>query len=177
MKKKPIIIIIISVIIIMMFSAKPLLNLISKSFWNFVNVQLDKEEQERQQKIQDGELVRGKDTILMWGNMYQIGRYSDGDYLSIKTENEVNSGVLGKVIKHKAVANKLYVILENGCAVIDENNLCKIFISISGEEIATDLQGNEENHSQCVVSQYVEYLSNINEFSEEEQKVLSKLYK
>ena len=68
----------------------------------FTSNQLAKEESERMEKIENGEIVRGKGTILIWENMYVIGHYSDGERLSIETK-DVNEAILKKLssIKRK----------------------------------------------------------------------------
>ena len=179
MKRKHIIAIIIVIsIILIALSIKPILNYTSNIFWSFISNQLDKEETERMEKIENGEIVRGKDTILIWENMYVIGRYSDGSYLSIETK-DVNETILKKVVKHQKKKEKLYIVSDEGYAVIDKNNLCRVFITVADEEFVNgyteDADGNRTYISRKIESTNIEYLSEYELFSTEEKDVFEKM--
>lgn len=103
--------------IIFIFSVKPAVQFASDKFWGFVSQQLSKEEEEKNQKIANDEIVRGKDTVLIWNNKYEIGHYFDGDHLSIKNEDYTFSNVLKNVKRHKVENEKLYIIFDEGLAV------------------------------------------------------------
>ena len=75
MKKRMFAGVIIVIIIAIILCIKPILKITSNIFWNIIAVQFDKEENDRQQKVEKGELIRGKDTVLIWGNMYEIGLF------------------------------------------------------------------------------------------------------
>lgn len=154
--------------IIFIFSVKPAVQFASDKFWGFVSQQLNKEEEEQNQKIANGEIVRGKDTVLIWNNKYEIGHYFDGDHLSIKNEDYTFSNVLKNVKRHKVENEKLYIIFDEGLAVIDKNNICRIYILPPGGE------ENELPEEQYIISEYVQYLSDFAEFTEEEQDILIK---
>lgn len=89
--------------IIFIFSVKPAVQFASDKFWGFISQQLNKEEEEQNQKIANGEIVRGKDTVLIWKNKYEIGRYYDGNHLLIKN-----------VKRNKVENEKLYIISDEG---------------------------------------------------------------
>lgn len=181
MKKHFIILgIIVVAIIVLSLTVKPILRLSSKSFWNFVVMQFDKEEQERKQKIENGEIVRGKDTVRVWGNMYEIGHYSSGNQLEIYV-NDITENILEKVKAHKVIKKKLYVISEEGYAVINECNLCKVYVTVPEDEFVNgysiDEQGNTSYYSRFIENEHIQYLSDFNEFSEEEQEIFNKMKK
>ena len=165
-------------IVALIFSFKPLFKLSSKSFWNLVVTQFDKEEQERQQKIEKGDIVSGKDTILIWGNMYEIGHYSDSNHLEMHT-NGLSETILKKITIHKVIKKKLYIISEEGYAVINEDNLCKVYVTVPEKEFvngySVDEQGNKSYYSQYIKNGHIQYLLAFNEFSEDEQKNFDKL--
>lgn len=119
--------------LILTLSIKPILNLVGDSFLNFIFAQLDREEQERQQKIENGELIRGKDTVLIWENKFEIWHHIDEECLSIEN-NGAFQDVLKKIRKYKILEEKLYVLSDEGYAVIDKNNVCRVFITVSPEE-------------------------------------------
>ena len=178
MKRKHIIAIIIGVSIVVALSIKPILNYTSNAFWGFISNQLDKEETERMEKIENGEIVRGKDTILIWENMYVIGHYSDGNHLSIESK-DVNETILKKVVKHRKKKEKLYIVSDEGYAVIDKNNQCRVFITVADEEFVNgyteDADGNRTYISRKIESANIEYLSEYELFSEEEKDMFEKL--
>lgn len=184
MKKRLIIIIcILALIVVLIFSFKPLVKITSDSFWNFIAEQLEKEEQERQQKIENGEIVAGKDTILIWENKYEIGHFPNGNHLVIHRNGSIGliDAILEKVTTYKVKKEKLYVVSEEGDAVIDKNNLCKVYVTTPADEFVNDYtldeQGNKSYISRYIENENIQYLSSFDEFSDEEQKVLNKLKK
>ena len=169
---------ILALIIASMLSIKQTLSWSSNAFWNFVATQFDKEEEERQQMVENGEIVRGKDTILIWENLYEICHYYDSNHLEI-TSNGISYDILEKVTKHKVKENKLYVLSEEGYAVVDKNNICRIFITVPEKDFvngySVDEQGNKHYYTRYIENEYVQYISQFNEYSEEEQKIFNKL--
>lgn len=183
MKKRIIIICTLGLIVVLIFSFKPLVKIASDSFWNFVDEQLEKEEQERKQKIKNGEIVAGKDTILIWENKYEIGHFFDGNHLVAYRNGSIGllDTILKKVTNYKVKKEKLYIVSEEGYAIIDKNNLCKIYVIIPENEFISgytmDAQGNKSYISRYVENENIQYLSSFDEFSKEEQKILNKLKK
>ncbi len=119
-----------------------------------------------------------KDTILIWENMYELGHYYDSNHLDMEG-NGISDVVLKKVKNHKVKKKRLYVISEEGYAIIDENNLCRVYITIPEsefvEEYSRDSQGNLLYRSRRIEDEHIQYLSGFNEFSDEERKVFRKL--
>ena len=161
------------------FSIKPVMQSISYGFWNFIAENLDREEQERNRKAANGEIIRGKDTVLIWGEMYEIGHYSDGDHLSIKNKDASLTNILKKIKKHKVSHEALYIVSEEGFGIIDKNNFCRVYITVPKEEFVSgyyiDAEGNQENISRYVENIHIQYLADFNEFSIEEQEELKEL--
>ena len=58
--------------------------------------------------------------------------------------------------------DKFYVVSADGYAVVDRNNLCKVFLLTDTDKVE---------------SKYIEYLTSFEEFSEEEQKHFDKMMK
>lgn len=152
--------------VISSLTIKPLSGMAAESLRDFVCRQLDKEEEERQRKIANGEIVSGKDTVCIWGNMFEIGHYPSGNHLEIYTDG-LRKPVLRKVTKHKAVKKKLYILSEEGYAVIDEDNLCRALVTAPEDESNCEKRSDE--------NEYIRYLSDFDEFSEDEQAVFNKL--
>lgn len=163
---------------IVVVSIKPLTQLSSQLFWNFVSVQFDREEQERQRWSDEGNIVRGKDTALIWENMFEIWHQSGEKLLSIETKN-LSKTILEKVNGYRVVADKLYVVSEEGYAVIDRNNLCRVYITVPEDRFVTgfsvDEQGNRHALSRFIESENIQYLSSFEAFSAKEQEVFHKL--
>ena len=183
MNKKKYIIILMVFILLCFISAcsiKSVTNAMSDRFWGFVAEQMDKEEQKRAEKNANGEIVPGKDTVLIWKNMYEVWHNYDGDYLSIESK-EIHDVVLKKVKKDKIKVKKkkLYIISEEGYAIIDENNLSRVYIAIPEsefvEEYSKDSQGNLLYRSRRIEDEHIQYLSDFSDYSIEEQKTLNSL--
>jgi hypothetical protein len=179
--KKNVLVIIISVLfVISVFSIKPLLTISSKCFWSFVTNYLDDAEQKRQSRIENGEIIRGKDTILIWENKYAIGHYPNSNHLEIYI-NGLPKSILEKITKYKVVKKKLYIISDEGFAVIDKNNICRVFVTVSDDEFVSgfsvDEQGNKHYNSRYVKDENIQYLSAFDEYPTYEQKIFYKLKK
>ena len=80
-----IIIISVAVIIAGMVFIKPINSYIKKTFVNIILTQMDKEEAQRQKRIENNEIVAGKDTALIWENTYEIWNHMGEKYISIET--------------------------------------------------------------------------------------------
>ena len=50
-------------------------------FWDFIAEQLKKEEQERLAAIERGEIIIGKDTMLIWHDKYVLYHQAGNDTL------------------------------------------------------------------------------------------------
>lgn len=180
MKKRLIIICIVSVTVILIFNLRPLPKITSDSFWNFIAEQFEKEEQERRQRIENGEIVAGKDTVLIWEDKYEIGHFYDGNHLEIY-RNSLFDTVLKNVTAYKVKKEKLYIVSEEGYAVINKDNICTVYVTVPPNEFVNgyslDKDGNRSYISRYIEDENIQYLSDFDEFSEEEQEMLNKLKK
>lgn len=165
MKKKYAIFIIIVLVISIIVSIKPIIHYSFDLIIKLVEYQWDKEEEERARKVEKGELIQGKDTILIWCNMYEIGHFCNGNHLSISSPN-IDTNILEKINRYRIINNKLYVTSDDGCAVIDDSKICRIYIH-SQKEVTR------------IENEYVTYLSQYEDFSEQERHIFKKkfLYK
>lgn len=166
------------IILICIFNVKSILHKTSDIFWTVIANQLDREEKEREEKIANNEIVRGKDTVLVWNNLYEIGHFSDGKHLSIKT-GDINDNILEKIYSYKVSKNKLYICSEEGYAVIDDNNFCKVFVTVPAVNFVNgyseDEYGNRLYISRFVEDEHIMYLENYDDFSENERKMFNRL--
>ena len=179
MQKRYIVAIVILIVgVILAFSIKPIFNLVGDSFWDFISTQLDREERERQQKMENGEMIRGKDTVLIWENKFEIWHHIDEKRLSIEN-NGVSQDVMKKIRKHKIFKEKLYVLSDEGYAVIDKNNLCRVFITVSPEEFTNgytiDPEGIQHPMSRLIKDEHIQYLNSYEDFNTEEKAVFEKM--
>lgn len=179
MKKKLILCsIILLVLILILFNAKNIFSYLSGRVLDFVSYQFYLEEKEREEKIANGELVRGKDTVIIWENTYEIFHSLDGNDLVIDTADEYGT-ILCRVRAQKVLNNKLYVVSDDGCAVIDKNKICRVFItnfnnkSADGTEV--DSNGEKTYFPQKIESKDIKYLSDYSEFQVSEKEILNKL--
>lgn len=152
---------------------------IANSFWNYIANKLNEEDAERQQKVENGEIVRGKDTVIIWENMFEIGHYSDGNHLSIKNEDYTFDTVIEKIENYTVSNEKLYIVSEEGFVVIDKSNLCRVYITVPDKEFvngySTDEDGEKHYISRYLVNEHIQYLSSFDEFSEEERMILNEM--
>ena len=76
---------------------------------------------------------------------------------------------------------KLYVRSKDGYAVIDENNVCRIFVDQSvlqtTEEYTQDKYGNKIYSNQKVDKENIKYLLNYDDFSTKERDIFKKMLK
>lgn len=96
---------------------------------------------------------------VVWGDLtIQINHYKSGNKLDYVKNNDKKS-LLEKVKNYKISENKLYVIANDGYAVVDENNVVKIFTT----------------SNQKFILDNVKYLNSFESFEDDEQKMLKKL--
>lgn len=156
----------------------------STVFWRLIALELDREDEERRRLIADGKIVRGKDTVLIWGDTFDICRYPDGESLGVQTSDGYKI-VLEKITYHEVVRNwfpynkKLYVLSEEGFAVIDEDNVAKVYIVVPPSEFVSgyseDENGKRDYFLRYIEDERIRYLSDFDDFSEEEQQKFEKL--
>lgn len=97
--------------------------LLVRMFWNLIDIQFDKEEAEREKRIEAGLPVRGKDTTLIWRDKYDICKSSETRLLMIYIDGD-DQMVLDKVRDFDIDKKTLYVLSDDGYAVIDNENNC-----------------------------------------------------
>lgn len=174
----PVIILIVS--LILMFNIKPILNYISDAFWNFISAQLDKEETEREKIIKDGGIVRGKDTVLIWENKFEIWSQNDELQLSF-LRNDLDENILIGIRKYKIIRKKLYIVAKEGYAVIDKDSLCRVYITVPPDEFVSgysiDDQGVKHTKSRFVEDNDIQYLNAYEDFTTEEKEAFEKMDK
>ena len=103
--------------------------------------------------------VGDKFNKAVWGDFtIQINHYKSGNKLEY-VKNEEKTSLLETVKNYKILENKLYVVAGDGYAVVDENNIVKIYLT-SGNEFILD---------------NVIYLTSLDDFEENEQRILKKL--
>jgi len=103
--------------------------------------------------------VGDKFNKVVWGDFtIQINHYKSGNKLEY-VKNEEKTSLLETVKNYKILENKLYVVAGDGYAVVDENNIVKIYLT-SGNEFILD---------------NVIYLTSLDDFEENEQRILKKL--
>ncbi len=145
--------------------------LLGRIFWNSIIIQLDKEEAEREKRIEAGLPIRGKDTVLIWRDKYDICKSSNTKLLMIYIDGD-EQVVLGKVTDHYIYNKTLYVLSDDGYAVIDNENNCRVFIFTPKEDLEYSTQ-----HYGSIEDEHVKYLSSYEEFLESERKVFERLGK
>lgn len=112
-------------------------------------------------------LGSGKDTVYVLGNgKFNLGKTSSGIHLSMYNDEGYSGVLLAKVSGYKKKNGKLYVSSEEGyCVAYEDTNTAKVLIIVE-EQYYSNLVGEDEA---------IKYLSNFEEFEEEEQKILKQL--
>ncbi|MCD7855905.1 MAG: DUF5050 domain-containing protein [Clostridiales bacterium] len=125
----------------------------------------------------------GKDNVYVWNDgVFQIGHYSDGNHLDYHFDNfPLIKSVLEKVITYKAKDDKLFVITEEGYAVIDKTNTAKVLITVSEDEFTNGYYTNDEGvkipYTRFIDDPQIVYLESFDDFEAEEQKQFEKMEK
>ena len=143
-------------------------------FWSKIESQLDYERS----------LEVGDDfNKISWGDLsFQINHHKSGNNLEYVSVADKESYILLKNISsYKIVEEKLYVKSKDGYAIVDENNICKIFvdqsISKTTGEYTQDEYGNKIYSNQKFDKENIEYLSSYDDFSTQERNIFKKMLK
>ncbi len=137
-------------------------------------------EKERLGYIERGEPVPGRDTMTIWNKKYDICKYYENDEklgaLAIH-EKDFNKDIIDRIKDFEKRGKKLYIYSYDGYAVIDNENICRVYITVSEEDFvrgySVDENGNKTKfYPGKVQHEKIKYISSFNEFSEKEQKVL-----
>ena len=125
---------------------------------------MDKEEEQRQKDIENGKIIRGKDTIIIWGDTFELFHSYKDIQLCVKrniAKNQYTSDtILEKIKNYRIKHGKLYIVSDDGFAILDENNNCRIYIY--------------SDYDNFIQNDKLKYLYSFSDFSEEEQKVFFK---
>lgn len=146
-------------------------SLFGRIFWNLIDLQFEKEEAEREKRIETRLPVRGKDTALIWRDKYDICKSSGTKLLRIYIDGDTQV-VLDKVKDFDINKKTLYVLSDDGYAVIDNKNNCRVFIFKPKEELEYSTQ-----HYGSIDDEHIRYLSSYEEFSKSEREIFEKLGK
>ncbi len=146
-------------------------SLFGRIFWNLIDLQFEKEEAEREKRIKTRLPVRGKDTALIWRDKYDICKSSGTKLLRIYIDGDTQV-VLDKVKDFDINKKTLYVLSDDGYAVIDNKNNCRVFIFKPKEELEYSTQ-----HYGSIDDEHIRYLSSYEEFSKSEREIFEKLGK
>ena len=143
-------------------------------FWSKIESQLDYERS----------LEVGDDfNKISWGDLsFQINHHKSGNNLEYVSVADKESYILLKNISsYKIMEGKLYVKSKDGYAIVDENNICKIFVDQSifqkSEEYTQDKYGNKIYSNQKVDKENIKYLLNYDDFSMQERDIFKKILK
>ena len=116
-----------------------------------------------------------------WGDLtFRINHHKSGYNLEYeKLADREKYVLLSSVYGYRIVDNKFYVASEDGCAVIDENNFCRIFLIVSDEEFREGYTENSFGNKVYNLRKYempnIKYLSSYDQFDEVERKIIDKL--
>ncbi len=125
----------------------------------------------------------GKDTVYVWNDgVFQIGHYYDGNHLDYHYDNfSLTDSVLENVITYKAKGDKLFVITEEGYAVIDKTNAARVLVTVPEDEFTNGYSVNDEGekipYTRFIDDPQIVYLESFDGFEAEEQKQFEKMGK
>ena len=150
--------------IILFLNIKPILQYVNHAIMQAISAKMDAEEEDRARRAAEGHIIEGRDTFAIWNDTYAIMRYSVPSLYYRYTpygQYADYACLLENVTEYKTTKHNLYVWSDDGCAVVDDNNLCRLYT----EKDTTDISDYEA----------IRCLSSFDEFSEEERKQLNKL--
>ncbi len=149
-------------------------HILPNHFWGKIESQLDYERSSEE----------GDDfNKISWGDLsFQINHHKSGNNLEYVSVADKESYILLKNISsYKIVEGKLYVRSKDGCAIVDENNICKIFVDQSiiktTGEYTQDKYGNKIYSNQKADKENIKYLSSYDDFSTQERDIFKKMLK
>lgn len=143
-------------------------------FWSKIESQLD---YERSSEVGDDF------NKISWGDLsFQINHHKSSNNLEYVSVADKESYILLKNISsYKIVEGKLYVRSKVGYAIVDENNICKIFVDQSilktTGEYTQDKYGNKIYSNQKADKENIKYLSSYDDFSTQERDIFKKMLK
>lgn len=136
----------------------------SDMFWGAIAAQLEREMDEKAKKH---EVIAGRDTVLVWHNHYEICKNDTFDGVREEdlwvTVEDADGLILDDLIEYDSKGKYFYVVAEEGYAVIDKNDYCRVYLTVS------------EKERDKIESKYIKYLDSYEGFSEKERKYFDKL--
>lgn len=148
---------------------------IEEFFWQIIDERLDYERS----------LEVGDDfNKISWVNLYfQINHHKDGNNFEyVNADSREKYILLKNISSYKILDSKLYINSHDGCAVIDDNSRCRIFLNdnnLSGDlsDYTNDLNGNKVYKNKILRMDNIVYLSKFEEFDDAEKEVFKKFLK
>ena len=124
----------------------------------------------------------GRDTVYIINDgKFQVYKVDKDKHLCCNMDDGGDSTILRKVKKYKWYMGETYICSEDGFAIVDEQNKCRVFLNYTKEEMEqgyiTDSDGYRWNFmGELEDAHYdVKILYDFNEFTEKEQKILRKM--
>lgn len=129
--------------------------------------------------MDEDEHMVGKDSVFIWQNgVFQIGHYSSGNHLEFH-ENNVIKTILKNVNSYETKDGKFYVVTQEGYAIIDKENIAKVFVLVPENEYingySINENGEKEPYSRRIDNVKIKYIMSFDEFTEMEQAILNKM--
>ena len=166
--KKTITIIFVAVILIwIMFFAVTKSGIVEYIFDQYISVGLDR-------SMVEESLILDQQAVVYWWKdcIFLISKYKSDRVLSIwaniSEHNHDLKQILMGVSDYKKKDGKLFVVAKEGYAVIDDDNLCRVFIIEEYDSYRTQ---------KYIENERIKYIDSMEEFSEKEFKVFEKMKK
>lgn len=148
---------------------------------NFFGISLENISFKMPQTKQYGDI--GKDTkfVLGDGKFQLVHTYDKYFDFIMKYDESQGDIILKDCLQYKHIGDYLYVFSKTeGYAVVDQkSNLCRVYIIVSPEQFTNgytiDSAGIKHTISRFVNDEHIQYVSDFNVFSEEEQEIFIKM--
>lgn len=139
---------------------------ISTAFISILAQRLDKER----------EIAVGEYNVLSWNDgIFQINHDSTGYKLEL-VYDDYTVVLLSNINDYKKRKSKLYIVSDDGAAVISNDNIANIFISNNDSEDYTVYKNDKQIiYSQNYNDEHIKYVYDIDEFSLSDKKQLIKM--
>ena len=138
-----------------------------KAINTVVDVLFESYERELDEKTKKHEVIAGRDTVFVWHDHYQICKNDTFDGVREEdlwvTVEDADGLILDDLIEYDSKGKYFYVVAEEGYAVIDKNDYCRVYLTVS------------EKERDKIESKYIKYLDIYEGFSEKERKYFDKL--
>ena len=109
-------------LLIIILNAGRIVDFATDRFWTIVANQLEKEAAEHEEKIARGEIVRGKDTVIIWENKYVIYHMDYGKSLFLHNGDTEEMILKGIKNKYGGLINaKIFNVFHHSCCVCLHN--------------------------------------------------------